>query len=380
MSKVDVTESLRALCEREFPILRERAYLNGAQQGLLPMRSVEAVRTAAEECLRPDLPTAPYEQIARERLARLIGAQPEEIAFTSNTTHGMNIAVQGIAWREGDNIVVPFREFPSLSVAMLHLRDRGVDVRLAPFSGAGPTVDDLMTHVDSRTRAVACSSITWDSGYRADLEELGRRCSEHGCLLVVDGIQLVGAGELDVKAARISALSMHGYKWLLAVFGVAALYVAPEAIDQISPTFVGSDSLGDGSDISAGILNWKTGAGRYQAGSGNKIGLAALATSLGLIEEVGIETIAERNRMFSERLYAGLRSKESVETVSSDDPARRSQIIVFTLGTPDRDKAMVEKLEEQGIVICQRTLGLRASPNFYNSEADVDRLLAALPD
>jgi selenocysteine lyase/cysteine desulfurase len=344
------------------------------------VRSVEAVRTAAEECLRPDLPTAPYEQIARERLARLIGAQPEEIAFISNTTHGMNIAVQGIAWREGDNIVVPYREFPSLSVAMLHLRDRGVEVRLAPFSGAGPTVDDLMSHVNSRTRAVACSSITWDSGYRADLESLGKRCAEQGCLLVVDGIQLVGAGELDVKAARISAMSMHGYKWLLAVFGVAALYVAPEAIDQISPTFVGADSLGDGSDISAGVLNWKPGAGRYQAGSGNKLGLAALASSLGLIDEVGIETIAERNRMLGERLYAGLRSKESVETVSSDDPARRSQIVVFTLGTPDRDKEMVEKLEEQGIVICQRTLGLRASPNFYNSEDDVDRLLAALPD
>ncbi|HEX3721823.1 MAG TPA: aminotransferase class V-fold PLP-dependent enzyme [Nitrolancea sp.] len=380
MGDAHVTESLRALCEREFPILRERAYLNGAQQGLLPVRSVEAVRTAAEECLRPDLPTAPYEQIARERLARLIGAQPEEIAFISNTTHGMNIAVQGIAWREGDNIVVPYREFPSLSVAMLHLRDRGVEVRLAPFSGAGPTVDDLMSHVNSRTRAVACSSITWDSGYRADLESLGKRCAEQGCLLVVDGIQLVGAGELDVKAARISAMSMHGYKWLLAVFGVAALYVAPEAIDQISPTFVGADSLGDGSDISAGVLNWKPGAGRYQAGSGNKLGLAALASSLGLIDEVGIETIAERNRMLGERLYAGLRSKESVETVSSDDPARRSQIVVFTLGTPDRDKEMVEKLEEQGIVICQRTLGLRASPNFYNSEDDVDRLLAALPD
>src|SRR5665213_1190422 len=97
MGDVDISVSLRELCEREFPIVRERAYLNGAQQGLLPVRSVEAVRTAAEECLRPDLPSPPYEQIARERLARLIGAKPEEIAFTSNTTHGMNIAVQGIA-------------------------------------------------------------------------------------------------------------------------------------------------------------------------------------------------------------------------------------------------------------------------------------------
>ena len=380
MSGDDISVALRELVEREFPIVRERAYLNGAQQGLLPVRSVEAVKRAAEECLRPDLESPAYEQVARERLARLIGAQPEEIAFTSNTTHGMNIAVQGIAWRDGDNVVVPFREFPSLSVATLHLKDRGVDVRLAPFVGAGPTVDDLMKHVDSRTRAVVCSSVTWDSGYRADLETLGTRCAEVGCLLVVDGIQLVGAGQLDVKAAHISAMSMHGYKWLLSVFGVAALYVAPEAVDQISPTFVGAESVGDWDGIARGDLTWKAGAGRYQAGSSNKLGLAALSTSLGLIEEVGIDVIAERNRMLGERLYAGLRSKESVETISSDDAARRSQIVVFTLGTPERDKQMVEKLDEQGIVICQRTLGLRASPNFYNSAEDIDRLLAALPD
>jgi selenocysteine lyase/cysteine desulfurase len=380
MADIDGSGSLRELIEREFPIVKERAYLNGAQQGLVPVRSVEAIKAAAEGEMRPDLPSPPYEQTARERLARLIGAQPDEIVFTSNTTHGMNIAVQGIDWHDGDNLVVPFREFPSLSVAMLHLRDRGVDVRRAQFSGAGPTVDDLMRHVDDRTRAVACSSVTWDSGYRMDLETLGARCAEKGCLLIVDGIQLVGAGKLDVKAAHISALSMHGYKWLLAVFGVAALYVAPEAMEQIGPTFVGAESIAEGSDIASGNISWKPNAGRYQAGSGNKIGLAALASSLGLIEAAGIDTNPNPTPMLGERLYNGLRAKENVETISSDDAARRSQIIVFTLGHPERDTEMVEKLDEQGIVICQRTLGLRASPNFYNSEEDIDRLLAALPE
>ncbi len=384
MSAVEVAASLRDVREREFPIVRECIYLNGASQGPWPTRTVQAVRQVVEACQVPHLKPAtslpPYEQIARERLARLMGAEPGDIVFTSNTTHGMNIAVQGIAWREGDNIVLPRREFPSLSYTMLHLKERGVEVRFVPFLGAGPSVDEIIAHVDSRTRAVACSAIMWDTGYRADLETLGRRCAEKGCLLIVDGIQLVGAGQLDVRATRVSTLATHGYKWLLSGFGVAALYVAPEAVEQISPTFIGSQSVDAPPDTFDGTLNWKQGAARYQAGGGNRIGWAALATSLGLIEEIGIETIEERDRVLAEYLYAGLTHKESVEIVSSPDPAHRSQIIAFTLGSKERDAAMVKELEEQGIIVALRPLGLRASPNFYNTEEEVDRLLTALPN
>lgn len=384
MSAVDVAGTLSEVREREFPIVKEVTYLNGASQGPWPTRTVQAVQEVAAVCQLPHTKRAteqpPYEQIARERLARLIGAEPGDIVFTSNTTHGMNIAVQGIAWREGDNIVLPRREFPSLSYAMLHLKERGVEVRFVPFPGAGPSVDAIMAHVDSRTRAVACSAIMWDTGYRADLETLGARCAARGCLLIVDGIQLVGAGQLDVKAARVSTLATHGYKWLLAGFGVGALYVAPEAVERISPTFIGSQSVDAPPDTFDGTLNWKPGAARYQAGGGNRIGWAALATSLGLIEEVGIAAIEERDRMLAEYLYAGLTRKESVEIVSSPDPAHRSQIIAFTLGSKERDAAMVKELEEQGIIVALRPLGLRASPNFYNTEEEVDRLLAALPD
>jgi cysteine desulfurase/selenocysteine lyase len=384
MSAVDIAMSLRDVREREFPIVKECTYLNGASQGPWPTRTVEVVQQVVESCQLPHMKRAtelpPYDQIARQRLARLIGADEGDIVFTSNTTHGMNIAVQGIAWRQGDNIVLPEREFPSLSYTMLNLRNRGVEVRFVPFAGAGPAVDAIMAQVDSRTRAVACSAIMWDTGYRADLETLGRRCAEAGCLLVVDGIQLVGARRTDVKATRVSTLATHGYKWLLSGFGIAALYVAPDAVDRISPTFVGVHSVDCAPDTFEGHLNWKPGAARYQAGGGNKIGWSALATSLGLIEEIGIDAIEERGRALAEYLYAGLARKEGVEIVSSPDPAHRCAIIAFTLGSRERDAAMVKQLEEQGIIVALRPLGLRASPNFYNTEDEIDRLLAALPD
>ncbi len=184
MSGVEGAGTLRDVREREFPIVQECTYLNGASQGPWPTRTMQAVQQAVEVYQLPHTKRAaeqpPYEQIARQRLARLMGADEGDIAFTSNTTHGMNIAVQGIAWRAGDNIVVPQREFPSLSYTMYNLKERGVEVRFIPFSGAGPSVDDIMAHVDSRTRAVACSAIMWDTGYRADLETLGERVRRCG--------------------------------------------------------------------------------------------------------------------------------------------------------------------------------------------------------
>jgi selenocysteine lyase/cysteine desulfurase len=369
--------------EEEFPVLREYTYLNTAAQGPLPDRTARAIAEVTAAAQFPGTPKTqgvPHpESIVRERLARLIGADPGDFVFTGNTTHGMNICAQGITYRPGDNVVVPENEFPSLSFAWAHLRQRGVDVRFVPFAEAGPTVDEIMAQVDSRTRAVACSAITWTTGWRADLETLGARCAANGTLLIVDGIQAVGVRRIDVKAARISAMALHGYKWLLAGFGQGALYVAPEAVDQIAPTFIGEQAVTGDSDAAEGRLDWKPGPARYVAGGLNRIGLAAYGSSLGLLEEIGIDTIEERAHTVAETLHAALKRRPGIRIVSSADPARRSQILVFTLGDHARDAALVEQLEAQGIIVALRPLGVRVSPHFYNTEADVARLLDALP-
>jgi selenocysteine lyase/cysteine desulfurase len=379
-STIDTT-TLTAI-RAEFPILREYTYLNAASQGPLPDRTARAAERAirlsqiphSKEAAAEPSPEGP----ARSRLARLIGADERDILFTGNTTHGMNICAQGIDWKEGDNVVIPANEFPSLSYTWFNLTQRGVEVRIVPFSGAGPSISTLVDAVDSRTRAVSCSAITWNTGWRANLEELGAACAQLGVLLIVDGIQAVGARQLDVKAMRISALATHGYKWVMAGFGLGALYVAPEALDRIRPTFVGSQAVQMAGEEFEPDLTWKPGAARYGAGGINKIGLASLGASLGLIEEVGIERIEAHDRALAEQLYSGLQRKPGVQIVSSDDPAHRSAVTVFTTGSKEKDAALVEHLEAQGIIVALRPLGVRVSPHFYNTEDDVARLLAAV--
>jgi selenocysteine lyase/cysteine desulfurase len=368
------------LREREFPITAEYTYLNAATQGPLPTSTCRAIEQAALRAQYPETRRGqvdrPIADVARERLARLLGVAEDDLVFTSNTTYGLNVCARGIDWRPGDNVVLPAREFPSLMRVWLELRSIGVEVRVVPWSGDGPSVDTIMAAVDSRTRAVTCSAIAWDTGYHIDLEALGRRCAQAGCLLVVDGIQAVGAVELDPRALQLSALSFHGYKWLLSGFGCGALYVSPAAIDQIRPRFVGEQSFvgdGDTADISAA---WQPGARRYTVGGPNMLGLTALAASLALIEQLGLAAIAAHNRDLAQLLVDGLgQGGTDLQLVSPVDPARRGAIVVFTLGDRDRDEALRRRLDEQGIVIALRPRGLRVSPHLYNSAAEVERLL-----
>lgn len=369
--------------EREFPLVADYAYLNAATQGPLPTTTCRALEQAAWRGQYPGLPEASTERVpaeaVRPRLARLLNCGANDLAFTPNTTYGLNICARGIDWRPGDNVVLPANEFPSVLRTWLQLRDTGVKVRLVPWDDHGPGVETLMGAVDARTRVVSCSAVAWDTGYQIDLEALGRRCEAAGCLLIVDGIQAIGAAEVDVRALRLSAVSFHGYKWLLAGFGCGALYVAPEAFDQIKPRFVGEQSFQDGIAPDNLDAPWQPGARRFTAGGANALGLTALAASLDLIEGVGLSAIAAHNRALGQLLVDGLRRfAPHVRLVSPADAARRASIVVFTLGNAAQDEALVHRLAEQGIIVAFRRRGVRVSPHLYNTPAEIERLLGAL--
>jgi cysteine desulfurase / selenocysteine lyase len=378
---------IAAVREREFPIVAEYSYLNTATQGPLPTSTRRAIEQAARDAQFPGLKQAPSQTVVaetvRNQLAHMLHAQADDFVFLGNTTGGLNLCAQGIAWQPGDNVVLPEHEFPSVLTTWLNLQAIGVEVRLVPWNGAGPHVDQLMAAVDSHTRVVACSAVAWDTGYLMDLETLGKRCAAAGCLLIVDGIQAVGAFDLDLRALGVAALSFHGYKWLLADFGVGMLYVAPAAIDQIRPIMVGEQSLAETSldPISHAPrypFTWKPGARRYTVGGYNMLGLTALAASLELITAVGMPAITQHNRSMAEYLVQELQRMPELALVSSLDPARRSVITVFTLGSNERDAAMVQQLGEQGILVAHRRRGIRVSPHWFNTVEEMDMLLRAL--
>lgn len=366
----------------EFPITERAAYLNTAAQGPWPVRTVAAMNANAQRSQFLEGEPAGESRVfadTRQQLARLLNAQQSDFVFGPNTSYGLNVCTHGIDWRAGDNLVAPFNEFPSVQYALAHLPAQGVEVRSVPWQGSGPTVDQLVARVDARTRAVVCSAIAWDTGYRIDLEALGARCAAAGCLSIIDGIHAVGAEPLDLAALRISALSFHGYKWLLAGFGCGVLYVSPAAIDQIRPTFVGPRGVAGSSMRTQSEIEWLPGAQRYAIGTGNQTSAWALNASMTLIEEIGIARIAEHNHTLADAIDAGIRRQlPNARVWRSVERAHQSAIVVFSSGDAKRDAALVDQLAANGVVVALRPAGIRVAPHLFNSQRDVDRFVAHL--
>jgi cysteine desulfurase / selenocysteine lyase len=206
---------------------------------------------------------------------------------------------------------------------------------------------------------------------------IGRHCRAHAILFVVDAIQGLGALRLDVQAACIDALSADAHKFLLGPEGVALFYVSRRAIERIKPTLVGWLSVERPFDMGNFEQPWAPNAQRFEPGALNTAGVCGLGAAIELFLQVGPERIESYLLELGDYLCERLR-KHSYYIVSSRRPGEASSIIACQ---HDRFTAeqLYQRLNEQRIITTARLGRLRISPHFYNTEADIDRLLEYLP-
>jgi len=364
----------------EFPIKRDLVHFNHAGVCPLPARAAAAVSAlAADQRDHGPANYARWHEVAdrgRQRLAKLLGARPDEVCYVKNTTSGLIIAAESIPWREGDNVVVADVEFPANVYPWLNLARRGVQTRFVPARDSLPSVDDYAAAADDRTRALAVSWVQFATGQRADLAALGELAHSLGAYLVVDAIQGLGALEIDVEEQGVDFLSADGHKWLLSVEGCGVLYVSRRVIEDLEPFWLGWMSVENASDY----LNYHQrplqGAGRFEEGSLNMLGIYALDASVGLMLEVGPGEIERRIMQLTDRLIEGLRGLDC-EMTSPLGSGERSGIVCFRHERVPSGE-IVAGLRERGITTADRMQSVRVSPHFYNDEGQVERMLEAL--
>jgi cysteine desulfurase / selenocysteine lyase len=366
----------------EFPVTNEWSYLNHAAYGPFPRRTVDAVKEWAEgfawapAFFGPEREQVPAE--TAELVAKLAGGRADMVAWVGSLADGMNLLANGIDTQPGDNIVMPVDEFPSVVYPFLNLTTRGVELRWAPKNAEGRTDAGIIAaHMDERTRAVALSHVEYMDGFRNDLQELGQLCQSRGAELFVDVTQSLGAQPINIEGSGVSAVVAHGYKWLMSGFGIGVVVFNSQAIDRIRVTYAGRLSVKHGFEETEYRLDWREGAGRFQTGGLNQLGLSAMRASLSLVTEAGPEWTAEHCTRLNDRLAEGLTGM-GYTFVSEMDPRHRSQITAFTSGSRERDAEIVQELERANVAVTLRGKGVRVSPYFYNTEADIDRLLEAL--
>ena len=367
---------------KEFPVTKKYTYLDNACVGPLSRRGASYMKTFVEDMARHGGINEDrwVEDVTKTRVlaARLINADPAEIAFTKNTSEGISFVANGLSWAVGDNVVITNVEFPANVYPWMNLRDRGVQIKFVKENKKGRIpFGDIRKAVDSRTKVVSISFVEFSSGFRNDLRRIGRLCRDKGVVFVVDAIQGLGGLVLDVEKAGIDFMSADGHKWLLSPEGVGVFYAREGSMEKLMVREVGWASVVNKEDYLDYDFTLRPDASRFECGSPNTLGLYGLMGSLELILEVGIKEIEARILELTDHLVSGLEGKD-YRVFSSRKSCDRSGIVSFDSEQHDIEPVR-DYLAGRRIIVSIRNGSIRVSPNFYNTHKEIDRLLKHLP-
>lgn len=362
----------------QFPVNARMLYLDSAHQAPLSIPVRAALLRFLDEGLDSGGPKptwlARVEQI-RARIARFIGADAGEIAFTKNTSEGLNIAANALPLSEGDEVLMVHGDHPNNAYAFLNLRRRGVVTRFLPLEGETATAETFAPHITPRTRAISLSHVTFHAGHRFDLEGIGALCRERGLFLVVDAMQSLGVLPFDVKRIGASIVAAGCHKGLLVPQGLGLLYV-DGALKDLQPAYIAASSLAEPpADFIAREDNMalRADAGRFEMGNLNLPDIHALDAALDLIEGVGVAAIERHVLDLGDRLIAGLDAL-GIGIAGPRDRRWRSHIVVLELPVEE----WAQHLAAQQVRVSPERDGIRVSFALFNTAEDVDRLLAIL--
>jgi selenocysteine lyase/cysteine desulfurase len=370
-----------SLLQDEFAHADGLRYLNHAAVAPWPKRATRAVQSFAEENNRLGARDYPdwliVERRLRERLARLLNTPTTaDLALVKNTSEALSFVAFGLDWSAGDQVVISDQEFPSNRVVWEALKRFGVDTTQVPLNGPDPEAA-LIAAIGPRTRLLSISAVQYASGLRLDLQRLGQECRKRGVLFCVDAIQQLGALPFDVQTIDCDFAMADGHKWMLGPEGLGVFYCRSELRQQLKLHEYGWHMLEHPGDYERADWEPSRTARRFECGSPNMLGAMALEASLSLLEEVGMQQVAQALAERVQWLQDGLVRIPGVQLLSPRNPLRRAGILSFRLDGWD-NQALFERLRSEQVVCAQRGGGIRFSPHFYTDFRVLDETLALL--
>jgi selenocysteine lyase/cysteine desulfurase len=364
----------------EFPATERLIYFNNAAVSPMSTRVREAIDTFSNDLMAEGYLCIEraFERIAEVRAAAalLIGCSTEEIAFIKNTTQGVLLAANGIRGVEGSSIVMPSIEFPANVYPWLALEKKGAEIRMVEPEEGRTTAEMLIDACDGSTRVVTVSAVQFSNGYRIDLGKLGNFCREKGIYLHVDGIQIVGMLDIDVKELKIDFLSTGGHKWLLTPPGTGFFYCRKELIEEIDIWNPGWTGVEDFWNFLEYRQPYRKDASRFEEGATNMHGVYGLGASIDRFLEIGMDRIEKRILTITDLLEKGLEALGYTIT-SPRKSGERSGIICFA-GSDKDPESIMQELLDSGVAASVREGSIRLSPHFYNDAGEVERFLEIL--
>lgn len=363
-----------------FPYIKnDIIYFNHAATGPFSTLLVNAINKILKEKSERNIDDFnSFKDVAVETksiLASMLNTVPERLAFTDNTTNGLNFLAQSIQWKKGDRILLNDIEFPANVYPFLNLKRIGVEVDFVKSDNGKVTADMIIDAIKPGTKLISVSYVQFLSGYRIDLEKIGKHCKDNDIIFSVDAIQALGAVKLDVEKSNIDFLSCGTQKWLLGFQGLAFIYLNEKLQRKIIPANIGWLSVNNAWNLLDYQIDLKTTADVFQGGTINALGVCALNASLKLFNDFNFNEVEKRVLENSKYFLTKLASIGINGLLLNSNESELAGIVTIKIKDPD---LVVKKLEQNKIICSQRVGMIRFSPHFYNIFDEIDRVVDVL--
>jgi cysteine desulfurase/selenocysteine lyase len=358
-----------------YPHTQSTIYLNHAAVAPLHSKSIEQIKQFQKERIVgniaywPDVMDRKTE--FKQLISRLVNAPSDNIAVIQNTSTGLNMLAHGLDWKPGDRILLNNFEFPANVYPFLKLQKYGVTVDFVKHRNGRIDADDIAEKIHSQTRLLSISFVQFLNGFKSDLEAIGQLCRQNNIIFCVDGIQGIGALEMDVSALGIDYLSCGGHKWLMWPMGTGFMYISPRIFNRVYPVMASWLSVEDAWDFFNYDLKFLPNAERFEGGAFNLQGIVGAIASLQLFEEIGLKQI-EKQILDTTEYLIQLLSDNGYRLFTVTDSRHRSGIVTFH---HDKVEELFEYLEKEKVSVSIRSGLIRVSPHFYNTLEDIDKFM-----
>lgn len=368
------------------PFLSDHTYLNTGTEGLLAEPVLAEYLAAISRQEREGHAALEWRHAELERtrqaVADLLHAHADTITFSRNASDGHNIVLQGLDWQPGDELLISDQEHPALSHPAAYLQDkRGVKVRVFRIE-ADPlvTLRNIGTALSPKSRLIAFSHVSCESGIRLPAKRICQLAREHGAMSLLDGAQSLGAVPVDVQELACDFFVSNGHKWLCGPKGTGILYVRRDRLGALNLSGVGAGTFAhfswSGTEFSFGL---QPNARRFEFGTRNHAALVGLRAALSWLHDLGFSNVYRHIGDLANNAHRILAEIPGVDVITPRSADKLAGIITFNV--PGRNPAEIaQELRRQGIITRHTTTppGVRTSAAYFNTEQDFVRLAAAL--
>lgn len=366
-----------AITPGDFMFAPGLVYLQTGSLGPTPRPVMERAITAWKELeLNPSFyGYGAHEQAmddVRARAAHFLGCKSDELVLTRCTSDGMNSVAQGLTFAAGDRVLTTDQEHPGGRHCWDYVGHRfGVGLDVVPIppgeNDAQAIIDRFAKAITPRTRVMSFSHLLSSTGLRMPVAELSALARSHGCLAVVDGAQAVGGIPVDVGALGCHVYATSGHKWLLAPKGTGLLYLSEELGDRVDIVW-----------LSANRSAYNDGAGVTSIPS-----VLGLGAAVDYVSSIGMDRIEAHNLALRDRLFAALHDVPLIRVMSAPAGPLASALVTFTLPMDRESRAFQQMMRSKHHVELKAVPknwmnGIRVSTHLFNTEQDVDSLIAVL--